>query len=943
MNFKEINKNYRPIPFWSWNERLNTEETRRQVRLMDDSGIGGYFMHARGGLITEYMGDEWFDNVHAACDEGENRNMRSWAYDENGWPSGFANGIILEMGEDYQIKNLVYKPTAEFSGNPDHVVLEKDGYTYYYEVNELYVDLINPKVTEEFIKNVHEVYREKCRDKIEGFFTDEPQLLRTSGFPYSVITFDEFKKRYGYDLVPNIPSLFFDDENSARVRFDFWKMVTDLFSKNYFKKIYDWCNEHGYKLTGHLVCEEVMDSVVPTSGAAMPHYEYMHIPGMDWLGRPIGDWHTAKCLGSAAAQTGKRQVLSETFALTGHNVSHGELKRIYEWQMVRGVNLLCPHLEGYSNRGIRKRDYPAAMYYQQPWWDDANIFFDTVSRIGMILGEGKQTPDTLLIHPLSTAWCMYNGDVENRKRSKEIRAFDDRFIASMRALEDKHILYDLGDETLMERHGRVEDGQLVIGEMRYKRVIIPEHTILFENTERLIKEFVEAGGEITTVEDIPHNPVCEVNRLTYTKRTFDDCTVHYFVNSDNTEIEANITVGNLVLDPVSGDVSPFGGKYTFAAYESLIVIDDGKGRAAIPQPREEKALSLKGEWELKSASYNSITLDRCDYYFDGELVERCGYVLDILPRLNAKKRPVKLHQKYRFMIEEMPEGEIFLATETPEIFDIKVNGRVLNKRDVGDFRDISFRRLPMRELLTVGENVIELDSTICQSDKTYRHIDNSWMFETMSNCLSYDIEIEPIYIVGDFGVKINAPITELDKDAYRVEELAMSGGYSFAICAAPKKVDSEKLDFSGYAQFAGTLTLKKTVNLTDTAYYAELVGRGMNSVHLAVNGKQVAAKMFAPYRVSLSDYLTVGENEIELTIVNNLRNMQGPCHLKVGETYFAGRDAFYRESNVLHPKAGADENCHDVLDIWHDDVCLVHFGITDGIAPLTVVEKSPWG
>ena len=53
-------KKYRPIPFWSWNEKLDAAETRRQIAMMDEAGIGGYFMHARGGLQTEYMGEEWF-------------------------------------------------------------------------------------------------------------------------------------------------------------------------------------------------------------------------------------------------------------------------------------------------------------------------------------------------------------------------------------------------------------------------------------------------------------------------------------------------------------------------------------------------------------------------------------------------------------------------------------------------------------------------------------------------------------------------------------------------------------------------------------------------------------------------------------------------------------------------------------------------------------------
>ena len=37
---------------------------------------------------------------------------------------------------------------------------------------------------------------------------------------------------------------------------------------------------------------------------------------------------------------GKDSVLSETFALCGHNVSFAELKGIYEWQMVHGCGIL---------------------------------------------------------------------------------------------------------------------------------------------------------------------------------------------------------------------------------------------------------------------------------------------------------------------------------------------------------------------------------------------------------------------------------------------------------------------------------------------------------------------------------------------------------------------------------------------------------------------------
>ena len=103
-SLKEPPKKYRPIPFWSWNETLNTEETKRQVRLMYSVGMGGFFMHARGGLQTEYMGNAWFENVEASANEAERFGISAWAYDENGWPSGFGNGTVNGIGPEYQQK-----------------------------------------------------------------------------------------------------------------------------------------------------------------------------------------------------------------------------------------------------------------------------------------------------------------------------------------------------------------------------------------------------------------------------------------------------------------------------------------------------------------------------------------------------------------------------------------------------------------------------------------------------------------------------------------------------------------------------------------------------------------------------------------------------------------------------------------------------------------------
>ena len=43
---------FRGAPFWSWNDRLQSEELARQVHDMQAHGMGGFFMHSRDGLET---------------------------------------------------------------------------------------------------------------------------------------------------------------------------------------------------------------------------------------------------------------------------------------------------------------------------------------------------------------------------------------------------------------------------------------------------------------------------------------------------------------------------------------------------------------------------------------------------------------------------------------------------------------------------------------------------------------------------------------------------------------------------------------------------------------------------------------------------------------------------------------------------------------------------
>lgn len=53
-------RDFRPVVFWSINSELGEEELCRQIGEMKSFGLGGFIFHARAGLTTEYLSNEWF-------------------------------------------------------------------------------------------------------------------------------------------------------------------------------------------------------------------------------------------------------------------------------------------------------------------------------------------------------------------------------------------------------------------------------------------------------------------------------------------------------------------------------------------------------------------------------------------------------------------------------------------------------------------------------------------------------------------------------------------------------------------------------------------------------------------------------------------------------------------------------------------------------------------
>jgi len=107
---KSINNgfNYAPAPFWFLNHRLEKDEIRRQLRLMKETEVSGFFIHPRAGLLTPYGSAEWHEMVKFIVSESEKLGLKAWLYDEDPFPSGIAGGKVVFDNPEFKARGIKF-------------------------------------------------------------------------------------------------------------------------------------------------------------------------------------------------------------------------------------------------------------------------------------------------------------------------------------------------------------------------------------------------------------------------------------------------------------------------------------------------------------------------------------------------------------------------------------------------------------------------------------------------------------------------------------------------------------------------------------------------------------------------------------------------------------------------------------------------------------------
>jgi len=108
-SFAEPPRRFGPVGFWFLNDRCDPAELTRQLEEFAAAGFGGISPCARIGLDPEvgYLTERWFtvmDHVMAEC---HRLGLQAILYDEASYPSGSANGKVVEANPEHMARGLV--------------------------------------------------------------------------------------------------------------------------------------------------------------------------------------------------------------------------------------------------------------------------------------------------------------------------------------------------------------------------------------------------------------------------------------------------------------------------------------------------------------------------------------------------------------------------------------------------------------------------------------------------------------------------------------------------------------------------------------------------------------------------------------------------------------------------------------------------------------------
>ena len=495
------------------------QATPSAMKKLKELGLGGIVCNVNFNkyLVSQAHWDTLVRAVQASRDLG----LIVWIYDEDGYPSGAAGGLVLKQNPDFEALALTYDKSR------DEPFALRPAYEHTHASNNFYAarrypNLIDDKAVRCFIEKTHDEYWHRMKElfgkTIQALFTDEPSLMAVNigplpdnvrknvrvvdpldenikplpSVPWVSDLQEKYRQRYNQDLLKVRHSLFEgNSELDRQVRRRFWTLISDLIAERYFGRLQEWAQAHTVASSGHTLWEETPLHHVPLHGNALKALGRMDIPGLDMLNSNpeaviYNGWLTAGLPASAAILNGRRKVMTEVSDFSEKMVGKGPaslelMQAAAAWQAALGVT----EFTLYYNRAERSAENYLA-------------YCDFVGRLNAVLREAKPAPEVLLYYPIYDLWAEYLPVADKltiQTQSERMQQIQKSFLDLGQRMVMERISFAVIDHELLAS-AKVGDSDLTIGTQRFKALVLPTGVELPEQAVQKLKLFENAGGRI---------------------------------------------------------------------------------------------------------------------------------------------------------------------------------------------------------------------------------------------------------------------------------------------------------------------------------------------------------------------------------------------------------------------------------------------------------------
>ncbi len=991
--FKNPTCEYRGTPFWAWNNLLTKEELSRQIEIFNEMGLGGFHMHVRTGLKNTYLDDNYMELVKSCVEKAKSEKMLAWLYDEDRWPSGAAGGYVTK-DKAFRSRSLIFTTTldaenfiskeksraeASRTGNGKviavyDVVLDKNGYlesykridendeakgTKWYALLEVccdnswyndqaYADTLNKKAIEKFIEVTHEKYKNKVGDEFDktvpAIFTDEPQFTRKQTFENSFDTEDVampwtdsvpeiYNEIYGADIFETLPEIFWDLKDSAPSihRYRYHDFISELFTRSFADTIGSWCKENGISLTGHMMEEHTLHSQTAALGEAMRSYRSFGIPGIDLLCNRH-EFTTAKQAQSAAHQYGYEGVLSELYGVTGWDCNFKTYKHQGDWQAALGITVRVPHLSWYAMAGEAKRDYPASISYQSPWYKEYKFIEDHFARVNTALTRGTPVVKVGVIHPVESFWLHWG---PNDKSAIFRDGLDEKFLNMTEWLLNGSIDFDFISESLFPALCEKGSSPIKVGKMEYDVIIVPGCETLRATTLERLEEFKKQGGKLIFIGQAPKycdavvsnrgkelydiSEKCEFTRsaiidalknekvisIRHANGILTDKFIYqlrqdgndkwlfvcssrepdnnYLDNGCDLRITVKGEYGVTIYNTENGEIYPAEFEYNngntviiqkFYGYDSCLykLTEKGSVKSQKSQEKvslEETKIGTLVDYELSEE--NILLLDMAEFKLENE--NDFSEKEEILRLDNICRDRLGLRERGGEVVQPWVYGEKEPVSKVTlkYTFDSEINysGAFLALEDA-EKAEIVFNGNPVKN--EISEDFVDISIKKVKLPEIVKG--TNILLVTLP--FGDSANLESMYLLGKFGVNVQ--------------------GYVSTIISIPEKLAFGNITSQGFPFYCGNITYKIPVEVKNNALRVAVTSFYGTLVTAKLNGKEFGKIAYAPY-IAEAENVRNGEHTLELTLYGNRYNGFGPLHLVNEQESWHGPGAWRSSGN----------------------------------------------